>query len=243
MRMAAAPTERTRHAQRLFAGLPGTYERMGWLLSFGQDPRWRRFLVSRVSVSQGERVLDVATGTAAVARELVARTGGAIVGLDQSEPMVRQGVRAVAARGLAGRIRFVLARAEQLPFEDGTFGAVTFTYLLRYVDDPAGTLRELTRVLRPGGSMAALEFHRPAPPWGVPWWIYTRAVMPVVGRLASPGWHEVGRFLGPSISGFVAEHPLAEQLAMWREAGVTDARARRMTLGAAVVIWGTKRAA
>jgi demethylmenaquinone methyltransferase/2-methoxy-6-polyprenyl-1,4-benzoquinol methylase len=235
------PTLRSREAQDLFAGLPRTYDRMGALLSFGQDPRWRRFMVSRVSAPAGGRVLDVATGTGAVAIEVATWTLASIVGLDQSEPMIRRGVERVGRADLDDRIEFVLGKGEWLPFPDGTFDAVTFTYLLRYVDDPASTLAELARVLRPGGTLASLEFHVPRnAAWRAWWRLYTRGVMPLVGRLLSRSWYEVGRFLGPSISTFYERYPLEDQLGMWRAAGLSDVRARVMSLGAGVVIWGSK---
>src|SRR5436189_5256515 len=139
-------------ARTLFAPLGPTYDRYAALLSFGQDPRWRRFLVSRLDVGPRDTVLDVATGTGAVARELVARTGCTVVGLDQSPEMLAE-----AQRRLPASVTLVEGRAEQLPFPDAAFDALTFTYLLRYVDDPAATLRELARVVRPGGTIAGLE--------------------------------------------------------------------------------------
>jgi demethylmenaquinone methyltransferase / 2-methoxy-6-polyprenyl-1,4-benzoquinol methylase len=235
-----APSRRTQHARRLFAGLPSTYDAAGQVFSFGQDPRWRGFLVSRVAAPTESRVLDVASGTAAVAIELGRTWQGRVVGLDQSEPMLREGVVRTALAGLADRTTFVLGQAERLPFPDHSFDGLTFTYLLRYVDDPAATLAELARVVKPGATMAGLEFHIPPQPWQPLWWAYTRGVMPVVGRVISRDWWEVGRFLGPSISTFYARHPLPEQLEMWRAAGIEDVRNRVMTLGAAVVIWGRK---
>ncbi|HXF56751.1 MAG TPA: class I SAM-dependent methyltransferase [Actinomycetota bacterium] len=235
---------RTAHARRLFAPLAGSYDRMALVLSLGQDPRWRRFLAGRVRVPPGARVLDVAAGTGAVAREVARATGAAVVGVDQSEPMVRLGA-ARAARGWPGpRARFVVGQAERLPFPDGAFEAVTFAYLLRYVDDPGATLAELARVLQPGGVMAGLEFH--VPPgllWRGLWFVYTRAGLPAVGALVSREWFEAGRFLGPSISRFARHHPLPAQLALWRGAGLEDVRYRLMSLGAAVVVWGRKRGA
>jgi len=173
--------------------------------------------------------------------EIAGTTGARVVGLDQSEPMVHQGRARATAFGLAGCIRFVLGDGERLPFPDEAFDAVTFTYLLRYVNDPEATLVELARVVRPGGAVANLEFHQPTRPvWRGLWRLYTRAVMPAVGRAVSPPWYEVGRFLGPSISEFYRRCSLDEQLGMWRVAGITDVRARVMSLGAGVVIWGTK---
>src|SRR5205823_5359492 len=155
------PSERNRFARLLFADLPSGYDRLAEALSFGQNGRWRRFMVSRVRVDPGARVLDVATGTAAVAAGVADRTGASVVGLDQSEEMLRTGVRRVRERGLERSVRFVLGRGERLPFPEDAFDAVTFTYLLRYVDDPAATLAELSRVLRPGGTLANLEFLLP----------------------------------------------------------------------------------
>jgi demethylmenaquinone methyltransferase/2-methoxy-6-polyprenyl-1,4-benzoquinol methylase len=232
-------TPRTRHARALFSGLGATYDRMGATLSFGQDPRWRRFLVSRVSPG-APLVLDVATGTALVARSLV-HEGRArrVVGLDPSEPMLREGVRRAGDEPIV----FCLGRAERLPFADGTFDALTVTYLLRYVDDPAATLAELARVVRPGGAISSLEFSVPPNTmWRVCWWAYTRLALPVVGRLVSRDWYEVGRFLGPSIESFWRRYPLHTQLQMWRDAGIDPVRWRHMSLGGGIVVWGLRSA-
>jgi len=149
---------KTRHARELFAPLGPTYDRYARLLSFGQDPRWRSFLVSRVP-ARATRVLDVASGTAAVAIELARQAPAReVVGVDQSAEMLAAGRARVAAAGLSGRIELREGRAESLPFDDAEFDALTFTYLLRYVDDPAATMRELARVVRPGGTVAMLEF-------------------------------------------------------------------------------------
>jgi demethylmenaquinone methyltransferase/2-methoxy-6-polyprenyl-1,4-benzoquinol methylase len=211
-------------ARELFAPLGPTYDRYARLLSFGQDPRWRRFMVSRVPA--GSRVLDVATGTGAIALALEAR-GCTVVGLDQSPEML-----AVArARGLEVRE----GRAESLPFRDGEFDALTFTYLLRYVEDPVATLRELARVVRSGGTIASLEFAVPRGVWRPLWELYVRVGLPAAGAVISPGWREVGRFLGPSIRDFHERYDLA---GLWREAGIADVQLRRMSLGGGVVLWG-----
>ena len=239
--MGEALPARNAQARRLFAPLGETYDRYSRLLSLGQDPRWRRFLVSRLHLRAQDRVLDVATGTGAVAIELARRTGCRVVGLDQSPEMLAEGRERVAAAGLADRIELVDGRAEALPFSDASFTGVTFTYLLRYVDDPGATLRELARVVCHGGTVASLEFGIPSGPWRAAWELYVRAGLPIVGRVISPGWHEVGRFLGPSIRGFYQRLPLDRQLEMWREAGIEDVRVRRLSLGGGVVMWGRRR--
>ena len=237
----ASLSERNRAARDLFAPLGPTYDRWSRLLSLGQDPRWRRFLVSRIEVGRDDTVLDVATGTAAVAIELVRRTGCRVVGLDQSAEMLATGRERVEAAGLADRISIVEGSAEKLPFPDASFDALTFTYLLRYVEDPAATLAELARVVRPGGPMAALEFGLPKGVWRPLWEAYVRVGLPVAGRLISPGWREVGSFLGPSIRDLHERLPLGRQLDLWREAGVEDVRARRLSLGGGYVVWGRRK--
>jgi demethylmenaquinone methyltransferase/2-methoxy-6-polyprenyl-1,4-benzoquinol methylase len=214
---------------------------MGALLSLGQDPMWRRFLASRINAIPGAWVLDVATGTGLVARQLALRNLR-VVGLDQSEDMLREGARALAGSPRADRIRFVRGRAEALPFLDETFDAVTFTYLLRYVDDPAATVAELVRVLRPGGVMASLEFHVPDEPWlRAGWRAYTRTLLPAVGWLVSPAWFKTGRFLGASVAEFERRFPLATQVRWWQEAGMRHVRTRVLGVGAGVVTWAVKR--
>ena len=228
-------------ARELFAPLGPTYDRYAALLSFGQDPRWRRFLVSQVDAGAGDRVLDVATGTAAVAIELVRRHGCSVVGLDQSPEMLAEGRARVKQAGLLEQIELVEGHAEALPFEDASFDALTFTYLLRYVDDPAATLRELARVVRTGGTIASLEFG--VPPRLLPraaWELYVRFGLPLAGRVVSPGWHDVGRFLGPSIRGFYEWLPLDELLAVWNAAGIEKVRHRRLSLGGGIVVWGRR---
>jgi demethylmenaquinone methyltransferase/2-methoxy-6-polyprenyl-1,4-benzoquinol methylase len=236
-----AVSERTRHAGSLFAGIAPQYGWMGAALSFGQDIRWRRATVAAVAPRDGRLVLDVASGTGLVAREL-ARRGGRVVQLEPSVPMLTAGVSRTREVGLDGAIRAVAGRAEALPFADGTFDALTVTYLLRYVDDPAATVRELLRVVRPGGPVASMEFHVPRPAWArSAWRLYTRRVMPAIGRVVSPAWAHTGRFLGPSIEGFYRDHPLPAQLEWWLAAGLEGVHVRSMSNGAAIVIAGTRR--
>jgi demethylmenaquinone methyltransferase/2-methoxy-6-polyprenyl-1,4-benzoquinol methylase len=228
-----------RLAQTLFAEIGPTYDRYARLLSLGQDPRWRRFLVSRIEVERHETVLDVATGTGAVAIELAQRTGCSVVGIDQSAGMLAAGRERVARAGLSDRIRLQQGNAERLPFADGEFDAVSFTYLLRYVEDPAATLRELARVTRSGGTVASLEFGVPRTlPARALWELYVRVVLPLIGRAISPDWHRVGRALGPTIRSL----PPAERIAeLWSAAGIGDVQIRRLSLGGGVVTWGTRQ--
>jgi demethylmenaquinone methyltransferase / 2-methoxy-6-polyprenyl-1,4-benzoquinol methylase len=233
--MQSVVSSRARHPRQLFAGIATSYERVATLLSLGQDPRWRRALVGAVCARPGDRVLDVATGTGMVARGLVSRYGCRVIGLDQSAEML------AAAPDDGGPL--VRAQGERLPFADETFDHVTFTYLLRYVDDPAATLGELARVLRSGGRLATLEFGVPTNPvWHFLWRLYTRIGLPLAGRVLSPSWAAVGDFLGPSIEQFYAVHSQARLECCWRAAGLERLRVRRMSLGGGTVMSATKRA-
>jgi len=243
--VAGTPSARKRHALALFAGLPREYDRMGAVLSLGQDPRWRRALIAAIDPRPTERVLDVATGTGMVACELVRRGHCHVVGVDQSEEMLARARARMPSRRVqfirdeAERVQFIRGEAERLPFADAEFDALTFTYLLRYVDDRLATMRELVRVVRPTGRIGMVEF-------GVPdarvlralWRVHTRVGLPLLGRLVSPAWLEVGRFLGPSIEELYASEP--DLAALWRAAGIGQVRERRMSFGAGLVMWGVK---
>jgi len=237
-----AASERKRGALALFAGLDRRYDMLSAVLSLGQDPRWRRRMVATVEARPDDRVLDVATGTGMVARALVERYRCSVVGIDQSRDMLAGARRALAARpDLAARIELLQGEAEWLPFADSEFDHLTFTYLLRYVDDPGATLTELARVVKPGGRIAALDFGLPDPPlWRPLWRLYTRLVLPAAGRAFGSEWFEVGRFLGPNIEELYSRWPLERQVELWRAAGIGAVKVRRMSVGGGVVFSGVR---
>jgi demethylmenaquinone methyltransferase/2-methoxy-6-polyprenyl-1,4-benzoquinol methylase len=233
-------TARKRQALELFRGLPKRYDALSAAFSFWQDPRWRRALVDAVAPSAGQRFLDVATGTGMVAAELLSRADCRVVGIDQSPDMLA-GARARFADQHVGQVELLQGQAEALPFAAGEFDGLTVTYLLRYVEDPCATVAELARVVRPGGRVCSLEFG--VPPLAVArlaWRFYTAIGLPLLGRLASREWAEVGHFLGPSIRGFYARHPIEALVAYWEAAGLQDVEVRRMSLGGGVVMSGTR---
>jgi demethylmenaquinone methyltransferase/2-methoxy-6-polyprenyl-1,4-benzoquinol methylase len=241
--VARAASDRNRFAQQLFQPLPARYDRLAEVLSFGQNRRWRRAMVDPIVSSSPARVADVASGTAGVALQLARRTGADVTGVDLTEAMLREGQRKVLASGMDRRIHLMLGRGEQLPFPDAAFDALTFTYLLRYVDDAQATLCELARVVKPGGVIANLEFLAPPNPvWRGPWWLYTRTVLPAAGWITGGrDWYRVGRFLGPSISGLYQRYPVPSLVAMWERAGVEQVEASVMSLGGGLVMWGCRR--
>jgi demethylmenaquinone methyltransferase/2-methoxy-6-polyprenyl-1,4-benzoquinol methylase len=238
----ARASARKEHARVLFRSLPARYDFAGALLSFGQDPRWRRALVGRVGAAPDARVLDVATGTGLVAQELVRRYGCTVVGIDQSPDMLAAARSRLARESqLATRVSLVQGEAERLPFADGEFDHLTFTYLLRYVDDPPATLSELARVVAGGGTICSLEFGVPArQPWRRLWGWYTRLGLPLLGRLFSREWASTGRFLAFSIPEFYEHFPIERLVAEWHRAGIESVQVKPMSFGAGVIIWGTK---
>jgi demethylmenaquinone methyltransferase/2-methoxy-6-polyprenyl-1,4-benzoquinol methylase len=224
-------------ARELFAPIGRDYDRVAAVLSFGQDPRWRRALVAGTPVAANAHVLDVATGTAAVAIALARRYGCHVTGLDQSREMLDTGRRRVARAGLGDRIELVEGRAQTLPFHDGSFDGVTATYVLRYVEDVPAAVRELARVARPGSPVGYLDFGvPPLPPARVAWEAYTRVGLPLAGRALGHGWLEVGRFLNGSIRSFADRYPPARLAAVFTDAGLADVRVRRMSLGGGFVV-------
>jgi demethylmenaquinone methyltransferase/2-methoxy-6-polyprenyl-1,4-benzoquinol methylase len=229
-------------AIELFRGLPERYDVLAEVLSFGQNRRWRRELVDHLALHRPGNLLDVATGTGGVAIALAAETEARITGVDISDAMLARGRERVRRSALAGRITLEPARAEALPYQPESFDAVSFTYLLRYVDDPAATMAELARVIRPGGHMASLDFY--VPPrvvWRAAWRAYTRTLLPAAGLLlGGKAWWDVGRFLGPNIESHYARWPIERIVDAWKAAGMVEVGCRVMSLGGGIVMWGTK---
>src|SRR3954447_8720525 len=241
LRLGGVPGTRTELARGLFAPLGPTYDRYANVLSFGQDPRWRRFLVSRLPVGRDDTVLDVACGTGAVALELVRQRRCSVVGVDQSPEMLEEARHRLVLAAETSRVRLVEASAQELPFEDASFDGLTAAYLLRYLDDLPAGLRELARVLRPGATAALLDFGvPPGPAPRVAWNLWVDIGLPTLGRAISPGWHEVGRFLGGSIRDFDERWPVRRLVDALGEAGFEDVRARRLSLGGCPVVWGRR---
>lgn len=225
--------ERTQHARALFAGIAPAYGTPAEILSFGQYGRWRRALVRSLNLRSTDVVLDVATGTGLIARDLEKQYGCRVVGADQSLEMMG---RTKDLRELVG------TDANRLPFSDSRFDAVVFSYLLRYVSDPMETVRELVRALKPGGILANVEFGVPRSPLPrIGWSVHALGVFPTATKIFGREWAHVGSFLPHSIVEWVDEWPLERQIAMWESAGIREITTRRMTFGTGVLIKGRKR--
>jgi demethylmenaquinone methyltransferase / 2-methoxy-6-polyprenyl-1,4-benzoquinol methylase len=220
--------------RRVFTPVAPDYDRPALVLSLFQYRAWHRFLLSRLSLPPNARVLDMATGTGALALDLLERPGVEVIGGDITRAMLKR------ALDRAAGLKLVECSAEAPPFHDESFDAITFAYLLRYVEDVPGTISALGRLLKPGGVMASLDFGVPRGAWYPLWRIYTDAVLPVGGRMFSRDWQEVGAFLGPNIRDFNRRWPTSKLKSAWRDAGFSDLSSRDLTLGGATVIWGKR---
>jgi demethylmenaquinone methyltransferase/2-methoxy-6-polyprenyl-1,4-benzoquinol methylase len=223
----------------VFSPIAHDYDRPALVMSLFQYRRWHRFLLSQLILPPGARVLDMATGTGALAFDLLSRTDSIVTGADITRPMLLEAQARFHGR-LDGRLRLVECSAEAPPFAGESFDAVTFAYLLRYVSDVPETLQGLARLLKPGGMMSSLDFAIPNGIYYPLWRLYTRIVLPAGGRLFSRHWRDVGAFLGPSIRDFYRHWPEEKLLDAWRDAGFVDVRSRRLSVGGAIVICGRK---
>lgn len=227
-------------ARPLFSGVASSYEFASQLLSYGQYRGWHRYLVGQLTLPTPALVLDMATGTGAVAFRIARRPQVRVVAADITRAMLLQAQERASRDGQAPPIDLVECTAEAMPFPDAAFDAVIFTYLLRYVSDVPATLRELTRVVRPGGMMLSQDFAVPRGVFYPLWRIHTDVVLRLGGALLSPGWRRAGAFLGGSIREFYRSWPEESIIRLWRECGFPDVQAKRLSLGGALVMWGTK---
>ena len=232
---------RNHHSRQLFDGIAAQYDWVPGLFSYFQYQRWRGYVVSHLQAGPDATVLDVCTGTAGVAMETARTHRCRVVGVDLSPKMLNRARHNLSNNGLTGQVPLVMGRAENLAFSNDCFDAVSVTFLLRYVEDPESTMREIVRVLKPGGRLVSLEFGVPPNPIArALWFAHTRCVLPIAGALVSRGWRNVGGFLGPSISNLYHSYSEDGLRDMWRRLGMVDTQINRLSLGGAVVMWGTK---
>ena len=226
--------------ERLFGAIARRYDGLNRLFSFRRDERWRRRVAGLLPLESGGRALDVCTGTGDLA---IAIAGAwprcAVEALDFSAAMLSLAARKARRAGVAGRIRFARADALELPFADESFDAVTIAFGLRNLADRGRGVAEMLRVLRPGGTLAVLEFAPPAPGlFGRLFRAYLRRVIAPLGDLVShtPGAY---RYLFSSVDGFLAPALVADLLA---SCGAGEVRTRALTGGVAR-LWTARKTA
>jgi demethylmenaquinone methyltransferase/2-methoxy-6-polyprenyl-1,4-benzoquinol methylase len=223
----------------MFDAIAPRYDVLNRVLSAGIDRRWRRRAIQSLGLTGKEVLLDVCTGTADVALE--GRASGCVarvVGVDFAGAMLRHGLRKVRSTGEAGRIGLVRGDAARLPVRGGSVDAATVAFGIRNVQQPELACAEMARALKPGGSLAILEFGVPRIPGiGTLYLWYFKYLLPLVGRLVSG--HDVAySYLPASVRSFP---PPAEFMAILRQAGFSDVRAVPLTFGI-VYLYTARRA-
>ncbi|MCL4804307.1 MAG: ubiquinone/menaquinone biosynthesis methyltransferase [Anaerolineae bacterium] len=226
--------ERADYVQDMFARIAGRYDTMNRLMTFGQDLRWRRYVIHLANLPTGGRLLDIATGTGDIADEGRRQVPGLhAIGGDFTIEMMQAGKRIPGREG----IRWTAADTLALPFPDNTFDAVTSGFLMRNVIDVPGAFREQARVTRPGGRVVVLESSPPKDNLLKPFIkIHLNYVIPTLGRIVA-GESDAYRYLPDSTQAFQGPEQLADAM---RDAGLVDVSYRLFMFGTIGVHVGTK---
>ncbi len=223
--------------RRMFDGIAGTYDVLNHVLSAGVDIVWRRWTIDALAPASDWRVLDLATGTGDLGFEAAGRDDGVrVVGVDLSVPMLRRGYQKAGTR--PGHTVFLCGDAEYLPFPEATFNGVTIGFGIRNVADLDAGLREMYRVLCPGGRLAVLEFSRPRAFLlrGL-YLFYFRNILPLVGKIVSRD-PQAYHYLYESVMRFPEGEAFCGHL---REAGFEGVVERRLTFGIATLYLAEKK--
>ncbi len=220
----------SRRVERMFSGLAADYDRANHVLSFGIDFWWRSKAVDASRAAGGDHVLDVACGTGDLTAAFSERVGseGRVVGLDFSRPMVRRAHQKAGTEH--ARPAYVAGDALRLPFADDTFDVAAIAFGIRNVDDPVGGLREMARVVRPGGAVVVLEFGQPEGLLAAPYRWYSRHLLPRIG-----GWLTGDRAAYEYLNRTAARFPYGDDFLglMHQAENLRDAEATRLTGGIA----------
>lgn len=229
--------KKVEQVERMFDHIAPAYDRLNHLMSLGIDRSWRRTALKWLRLHRPALVLDVATGTGDFAIQACRMLPSAsLTGVDLSEGMMQVGRRKVEQAGLAARIDFQREDCEALTFSDASFDAVTVAFGIRNFEHLDRGLREMCRVLRPGGHLVILELSTPdRPPMKQLYRIYSRLI-PLMGRLVSHD-RSAYTYLPQSIRAFPQGEVMSESI---RRAGFSDVRFRRLTFGVCTLYMATK---
>jgi demethylmenaquinone methyltransferase/2-methoxy-6-polyprenyl-1,4-benzoquinol methylase len=232
---------KARYVRSLFSNVPLEYDILLSLLSFAQDRRWRAYVVKRARPVGHERILDVATGTGLLAADF-ARTvshDGFVVGVDLTLSMLKTARSRLQARNVGERVDWVLARAENLPFRDDSFGSASISLALRNVSSAQLTFREMSRATVPGGVVISLDFARPQNRlFQLFYYEYLLGLFPLFGRMVSEAWGRTLSYLGRSI----LRARTGEQIAnLLKEEGLAEAVYVPLSAGIVCAVYGKKQ--
>ncbi|MFD2727152.1 bifunctional demethylmenaquinone methyltransferase/2-methoxy-6-polyprenyl-1,4-benzoquinol methylase UbiE [Hyunsoonleella rubra] len=222
---------------QMFDTISGDYDGLNRVISFGIDVKWRKKVVKMVKAQQPETVLDIATGTGDLAIAMVDTDAKKIIGLDISSGMLEIGKKKIAKKGLDSRIEMVLGDSENMPFDTNTFDAITVAFGIRNFENLENGLKEILRILKPGGIFVILETSIPTKtPYKQGYSFYTKNVLPVIGRLFSKD-RSAYKYLCESASVF----PYGEALNnILRQIGFINVEDFPQTLGVATIYKSSK---
>ncbi len=231
-------SDKGRGVRQMFDDIAGRYDLLNRLLSFGIDRRWRRFAVSQLSIPKHGRVLDIATGTCDVALEVAEQTDASvqIIGEDFTQGMLEQGQVKLKSSPHGKRISLVNAPCEEIPHPDETFDGITIAFGIRNVVDRQAGLREMYRVLKPGGRAVILEFSQPRSQlFRKIYYFYFQKMLPAIGGLISK--RSAYQYLPDSVMEFPSQ---VEFSSMMKDAGFSRLQYVDLTFGIATVYVGDK---
>ncbi|WP_175639707.1 demethylmenaquinone methyltransferase [Metabacillus schmidteae] len=222
----------------VFEKIYENYDQMNSVISFQRHKAWRKETMKRMNVKKGHSALDVCCGTADWSIALADAVGpkGSVTGLDFSQNMLKVGQQKVEQLGLQN-VRLIHGNAMQLPFEDDSFDFVTIGFGLRNVPDYMQVLKEMNRVLKPGGKAVCLETSKPTLPVFKQFFnLYFRYIMPLFGKIFAKSYNEYS-WLQESARDFPG---MTELAAMFKEAGFNDVQVKAFTGGVAAMHLGVK---
>ena len=232
---------KARYVRNLFSKVPLEYDLLLGLLSFGQDRKWRAYVVEQAGPRPDSVVLDVATGTGLLAADFAnaVSNNGLVVGVDLTLSMLQTAKERLRRKGLSGRTEWVLARAENLPFREDCFRSASISLALRNVSDARSTFREMARTTIPGGVVISLDFARPPNRvFRLFYYDYLLGLFPIFGRIVSQAWGRTLSYLGRSILKSRTGGQIATLMA---EVGLPDTRPVPLTKGIVYAVYGKKR--
>lgn len=230
--------ERVHLVKEIFATVTGKYDFLNHALSLRRDVAWRRAAVSRMRFSRTHRLLDAATGTCDLAVEAARRHPGlCVTGLDLVPEMIEAGTRKIRRLGLSPRVHLVRGDALHLPFEQDRFDAASMAFGIRNIPDRLGALREMARVVVPGGRVLILEMALPRSSLLRPLYaFYLSTVLPRLARAVSPN-PDAYHYLADSIANFPAPQAFAR---LMQSAGLERVRTHSLTCGITCLHVGVK---
>ncbi|MFZ9503641.1 MAG: bifunctional demethylmenaquinone methyltransferase/2-methoxy-6-polyprenyl-1,4-benzoquinol methylase UbiE [Cyclobacteriaceae bacterium] len=232
-----APESKKQQVARMFDSISGRYDQLNHLLSLGIDRIWRRKAIHYLKKQQPTTILDVATGTADFAIEAGKIKDAVITGVDISEGMLEAGRKKIARLRLDKRIFLQTGDSENLPFDDNTFDASIVAFGVRNFEDLDKGLREIHRVIRPGGHFVILEISEPhRTPWKQLFSLYFHTLLPLAGRLISSDKHAY-TYLPESVAAFPKGPAFIEKM---EKAGFSQCQWKPLTLGICAMYVGQK---